>query len=161
MTTEQNLKNPVEPKDGITVNIINAENKKSMAIEKGSTADFAKLVQEQRDDTKLCQQFRLSLDKSAGTTAWYISPRHALAKVLDVHDGSTVEGAPIIQYSKHTAANQKWRIINDDGGYILENVGSELVLQPENGSSAFGIPIVQMKNNGKKYQKWILNGTSP
>jgi mannosyl-oligosaccharide alpha-1,2-mannosidase len=77
-------------------------------------------------------------------------------KVLAVN-GSTADGAPIVQQTWTGALSQQWRTTSV-GGYVqLANVGSGKVLDVPGSSNSAGTQLVQWPNNGGNNQLWTLS----
>ena len=73
---------------------------------------------------------------------------------VDVQDGGTADGTPIVVVQCHGSPNQRWFVKN---GAISENYGSCLDVQ--NFSPADGSPVVLSACNGAASQQWsISNG---
>ena len=84
-------------------------------------------------------------------------------KVLDVSEGCTEDGAPIIHYRSHEGANQHWRLLpvgrNGDGVKILCELSragelSEKVLAVSEGRLEDGAPLIHYHDHGGR----ISNG---
>jgi hypothetical protein len=73
---------------------------------------------------------------------------------LDVQDGGTADGTPIVVVHCHGSPNQRWFV---KSGVISENYGSCIDVQ--NDSPNDGAPIVLVTCNGAPSQQWsISNG---
>jgi hypothetical protein len=73
---------------------------------------------------------------------------------VEVQDGGTADGTPIVVVHCHGSPNQRWYI---KSGVISENYGSCLDVQ--NTSPNDGAPIVLVTCNGAPSQQWsIANG---
>jgi alpha-N-acetylglucosaminidase len=73
---------------------------------------------------------------------------------VDLRDGSTADGTPIILFHCHGSPNQRWFIRN---GGISQNSGSCLDVQ--GGAPTDGSPIILVACNGSPSQRWsITNG---
>ncbi|MER7835973.1 alpha-L-fucosidase [Streptomyces sp. NPDC096040] len=77
-------------------------------------------------------------------------------KVLDVSDGSTADGAAVIQWPWNGGANQQWKLVpNADGSYRLVNAHSGKVLDSPGGSGQ-GAGLDQWTDDGGDNQSWKL-----
>ena len=80
-------------------------------------------------------------------------------KALDVSDGRTDNGAPIIQYDYHGGANQHWRLIpiNNNGDiFKIISQHSGKVLDVSDGRTDNSAPIIQYDYHGEANQHWRL-----
>ncbi|HEU5129811.1 MAG TPA: RICIN domain-containing protein [Glycomyces sp.] len=78
-------------------------------------------------------------------------------KCMDVVSGSTADGAEIIQYDCHGAANQQWRLEDAGGGYYrIVSEASGRCLDVDAASTAEGARIIQWACNGGTNQQWQL-----
>jgi hypothetical protein len=79
-------------------------------------------------------------------------------KVLDISDGSTDEGAPLVQQQLQKTSSQMWNIsIADSIYYSLINENSGLSMTVENGSVEEGAGIIQSVYTGDESQQWSIN----
>lgn len=81
-------------------------------------------------------------------------------KVLDVRAGSTANGTPIIQWTPHNGANQKFRRIpvqGKTGVFFLVNVMTSKCVDVNGGSTANGTRIIQWQCHGGLNQQWKIN----
>ncbi|MCA1848256.1 MAG: RICIN domain-containing protein, partial [Actinobacteria bacterium] len=78
-------------------------------------------------------------------------------KVLDVSNGSTENGAPIIQWDWHGGNNQRFWI-DDVGGdrFALRSLHSGKVLDVSGWSTDHGAPIIQWDWHGGNNQLWQI-----
>ncbi|WTI42969.1 alpha-L-fucosidase [Streptomyces sp. NBC_00589] len=77
-------------------------------------------------------------------------------KVLDVSDGSTADGAAVIQWPWNGGTNQQWKLLpNTDGSYRLSNVRSGKILESPGGSGQ-GAGVDQWTDDGGDNQWWKL-----
>ena len=77
-------------------------------------------------------------------------------KVLDVSDGSTADGAAVIQFPWNGGPNQQWKLLpNTDGSYRLSNLRSGKVLDSPDGSVE-GTALDQRADDGGDDQWWKL-----
>jgi hypothetical protein len=72
---------------------------------------------------------------------------------VDVQDGGTADGTPIVVVHCHGSPNQRWFIKN---GVISENFGSCIDVQ--NTSPNDGAAIVLVTCNGSPSQQWSVSG---
>ena len=76
--------------------------------------------------------------------------------VLDVSGGSTSNCANVQIYQDNNTSAQRWRIIEDEQGYLqIINIGSRKALDVSGGSSLEGANVWQYSQNGSAAQKWI------
>ncbi|GAB3238815.1 RICIN domain-containing protein [Glycomyces halotolerans] len=88
------------------------------------------------------------------TTA--ITARHS-GKCMDVVNGSSEDGAEIIQYDCHGGANQQWQLQPTGGGYyqiVAWNSGK--CIDVDGNSTSNGARIIQWPCNGGTNQQWEL-----
>ena len=78
------------------------------------------------------------------------------AKVLDIADGSTSNGANLQLYSDNGTAGQIWSVVEDEGYVTIYNVGSGKVLDIANGTAAAQTNVQQYRDNGTGGQKWLV-----
>lgn len=80
--------------------------------------------------------------------------RHS-GKVADVNNGSTTDGATVIQWAGSTALWQQWQFVDVGGGYYnIVNRNSGKCLDVYNNSTADGGVVNQWTCNGQPNQKW-------
>ena len=85
-----------------------------------------------------------------------IVSRHS-GKCLDVAGGSTVPGAPVLQWSCHGGANQQWRLEPAGGGAMrIISRHSGQALDVAGGSTVDGAAILQWPVHGGDNQAWTL-----
>jgi cytochrome c len=70
---------------------------------------------------------------------------------IDVQDGATADGTPIIVFQCHGSPNERWFIKN---GVISENFGSCLDVQ--GGAPIEGAPIILVACSGTSSQQWAV-----
>lgn len=84
-------------------------------------------------------------------------------KVLDVKDGSTQDGAQIVQWTDNGGDNQHWQLISAVSGYYkIKNVKSGKLMDIEGASKNDGANNIQWNDNGGLNQQWQfidVNGT--
>lgn len=102
---------------------------------------------------------------AAGCTATYVAPPDPIpvlgAQILssaggcvDVRDGVTADGTPIVLFQCHGSPNQRWFI---GRGEIAENFGSCLDVQ--GGAGVDGAEIILVTCNGRPSQQWrVIDG---
>ena len=89
-------------------------------------------------------------------TYYEIVARHS-GKCLDVSDASTLNGAPVIQWTCVGATNQHWLPIPIGDGYLKFMARhSGRVLAVQGGSLANGAPIIQATEAGTAPQQWQI-----
>ena len=63
----------------------------------------------------------------------------------------------VVAFDKTTSANQIWHfIIQDDGSYVIENVGTGTVMDLSYASTHLGNLVGTYKNTGAENQRWYL-----
>jgi hypothetical protein len=77
-------------------------------------------------------------------------------KLLDVDNGSTADGANVLQWSDNGGSNQRWVITNTSNGYTIKCVKSGKLLDVDNGSTANGANVLQWFDNGGSNQRWNI-----
>lgn len=78
-------------------------------------------------------------------------------KVIDVAGGSLLQGADVLQWDNHNAANQRWIVTSLSGGsYSIINVNSNMSLDLEGGGTNNGANVLQWGWNNGNNQKWNL-----
>ncbi|BCU79453.1 RICIN domain-containing protein [Luteolibacter sp. LG18] len=76
-------------------------------------------------------------------------------KAMDVQNGATTDGTPIIQWSGGSGDNQKWTFADQGGGqYRVDSVASGKTLEVNGGSTSDGAALVIRQWNGGNHQKW-------
>jgi hypothetical protein len=70
---------------------------------------------------------------------------------IDVRDGLTVDGTPIVVFQCHGSANERWFIRN---GVISESFGSCLDVQ--GGAPIEASPLILVTCNGTPSQRWSI-----
>lgn len=80
--------------------------------------------------------------------------------VLDVAAGSKENGANVQLYESNVTPAQKWRVSEDEDGYItITNIASGKVLDVSGGSDCSGANVWQYEKNGSRAQKWVAVST--
>ncbi len=80
----------------------------------------------------------------------------ASGKALDVSNGSTADGADVIQWGYSGNINQKWVLTDTGNGYKIMNSNSGKALDVYNSSTADGADVIQWTDRGQNNQKWNL-----
>ncbi len=79
-------------------------------------------------------------------------------KILDVMDGSTGQGIPLVQQQLQKTSSQMWNIaVADSIYYSIINENSGLAMTVENGSVEEGAGIIQSAFTGAESQQWSIN----
>jgi hypothetical protein len=73
------------------------------------------------------------------------------SECIDVQDGATADGSPIVIFQCHGSPNERWFI---KSGVIAENFGSCLDIQ--GGTPVNGAPIILVTCSGTVGQQWSL-----
>src|SRR5271155_76079 len=74
------------------------------------------------------------------------------SECIDVRDGATADGSPVVVFQCHGSANERWFI---KSGVISENFGSCLDVQ---GSAPIdGSPIILVSCRGALSQQWSIS----
>ncbi|WP_051393698.1 RICIN domain-containing protein [Glycomyces arizonensis] len=94
------------------------------------------------------------------TSAWYqIVSRHS-GKVLDVDQGSTDNGAAIVQWTDNDSTNQQFRFLDSgDGYYRIQARHSGKVIDVYEASTDNGADLVQWTDNGGANQQFQVVDT--
>ena len=79
-------------------------------------------------------------------------------KVLDVAGASTMNGAPVIQWTFHGGANQQWGLVYSGKVVVFINVNSGKVLDVTGASTADGARMIQWPWHGGANQFFIDGG---
>lgn len=80
----------------------------------------------------------------------------ASGKALDVSNGSTADGADVVQWGYSGNVNQKWVLTDTGNGYKIINSNSGKALDVYNSSTADGADVIQWTDRGQNNQKWNL-----
>ncbi len=92
--------------DGTHYQVSNGYSGRLMTVANSSTADAATVYQYANQNTN---NQKWQFDKN--TEGYYfLSPKHAATKVLDINGGSTANGANAIQYAKTGGTNQQFTV---------------------------------------------------
>lgn len=76
--------------------------------------------------------------------------------VLDVHGGSSANGANVQIYRDNASPAQRWKVTEDETGYLtLTNEASGKVLDVHTANNHPGANVDQWASNGTRAQKWI------
>lgn len=126
-------------------------------------------IQLYRDNRTLAQSWIIrELDsivveggRSVADGVYQIAPSSNLAIAFDVVGGSASDGANIQMYSANGTAAQKFKVVMDeDGFYTIQCVGSGKVLDVAGGSFSVGANAQQWTSNGSDAQKWVIKEAS-
>lgn len=89
------------------------------------------------------------------TNAWYVLVNRHSAKVVDVYDFATTDGAPIVQWSRNDGYQQQWQFIEADSGYYkIKSRHSGKVLELPDAQD--GTQLVQNTDSGSTLQHFRL-----
>ncbi|MFF3916454.1 RICIN domain-containing protein [Streptomyces sp. NPDC001852] len=92
---------------------------------------------------------------------WYVLVNRNSGKVLDDRAYATNDGAAVVQWARHSGANQQWRFIDAGGGYYrLQNRNSGKVLDDLGWSKTAGSDIVQWSDRNGANQQFKLAESS-
>ncbi|MET8161900.1 family 43 glycosylhydrolase [Sphaerisporangium sp. NPDC005289] len=146
------------PADAATIDttayyqVVSRSSGKALAVQDGSTADQAQIVQ-YTTGTATSQQWQF-VDSGGGY--YRLRARHS-GKVVDVAARSTADGAKVVQYTDNNGANQQFKPVDTDSGYVkLVNRNSGKVLDVYGRSTAEGAVISQYTDNNGANQQWRL-----
>ena len=92
------------------------------------------------------------------TPAYTLTARHS-GKLADVFNGSTADGANVVQWAANGQTNQRWRFTDAGGGFFtVVSVNSGKCLDVNGGATATGdgARVVQWTCNGGTNQQWRL-----
>ena len=89
--------------------------------------------------------------------AWYVLVNRQSGKVMEVRDGSTADGAVVLQWDRTDAASQQWRLVDTGSGwYQVVNRASGKSLDVWEWSTADGASIRQYAVHGGANQQFRL-----
>ncbi|GAB4004946.1 hypothetical protein GCM10029992_51380 [Glycomyces albus] len=92
------------------------------------------------------------------TGRWYVIESRSSGLVLDVDQGSTANGAGLVQWSDTGATNQQFRFLDAGGGYYrIQARHSGKVVDVAESSTANGAEIVQWDDHGGTNQQWQVD----
>ncbi len=106
--------------------------------------------------------YRIYITPGTGTNTGIVSGEtyklinRGSGKALDVTNGSTADGADVIQWGYSGQNNQKWTLTDTGNGYKLSNTKSGKVLDVYKSSTADGADVIQWTDNGQNNQRWNL-----
>ncbi len=106
--------------------------------------------------------YRIYITPGTGTNTGIVSGEtyklinRSSGKALDVTNGSTADGADVIQWGYSGQNNQKWILTDTGNGYKLSNTKSGKVLDVYKSSTADGADVIQWTDNGQNNQRWNL-----
>ncbi|MBN2214003.1 MAG: RICIN domain-containing protein [Bacteroidales bacterium] len=87
---------------------------------------------------------------------YFILARHS-EKALDIKNGSTVEGTPVVQNTKQKTKSQVWNISNVEGNYYsIINDSSSLCIDVFDQSVGDSATIIQNAYTGNESQQWSI-----
>jgi len=90
-------------------------------------------------------------------SAWYVLVSRKSGLALDVKNGSTSDGAALVQTTRTDATSQQFRFVPAGSGYYaLQNRGSGKVLSVSGGSTSDGAAIVQSTDTSATSQQFSL-----
>lgn len=103
--------------------------------------------------------YRLTPQTTTPTpTTYTLTARHS-AKLLDVNNAATADGANVVQWAANGQANQRWRFQDAGAGYYTVtsvNSGKCLDVSGGAGTTTDGARVVQWTCNGGTNQQWRL-----
>lgn len=103
--------------------------------------------------------YRLVPQTTTPPPAMYtLTARHS-GKLLDVFNGSTAEGANVVQWAANGQANQRWQFQDAGGGYytvVSANSGKCLDVYGGSTATADGVRVVQWTCNSGTNQQWRI-----
>lgn len=93
---------------------------------------------------------------------YILTPQCASGKVVDVRDGSHLDGVRLQLYTPNDTLAQRFQLTYDDstGYYSIANVGSGKMLDVMWANPNSGTDVWQYVANGTIAQRWSLKGTS-
>jgi O-glycosyl hydrolase len=96
-----------------------------------------------------------------GTLYEALIARHS-GQSLDVFDGSTADGTPVVQWTDNSNGNQQWRFVDlGNGHHHIVNRNSGRCLDVDGGSTADGAAVIQWACGGGENQQWRLVANGP
>lgn len=94
----------------------------------------------------------------AGTFA--IASTSNVRYLLDVNGGSLDNGANIQLYNNNASSAQRWKITQDQNGYLtFQNIKSGKVLDVYGGQAISSTNVQQYASNHSKAQQWVAEGS--
>jgi hypothetical protein len=90
-----------------------------------------------------------------GESSWKII-NEASGMALEINDGSFAPGAPLQQWSKADVPWQLWKLVEQDGYYLIQNAHTGLVLDVQDGNTEDGGKVSQWSEDGTDKQLWKL-----
>jgi len=126
--------------------LLNRNSGKALAVNGGSTADGATIVQS-TDNGSASQQWQL-----VGSSLVNVGS----GKALDNPGFSTNQGTQLVQWTSNGGTNQQWTLTASGGFYTLTNVFSGMLADVSGASTADGAPVIQWPSNGGTNQQWSL-----
>ncbi len=82
----------------------------------------------------------------------------ASGKVVEVPHSNTADGVQLGAWNWGNTNNQKWRLVELDGGaYRIESIHSGKVMDVRDGSLNEGVAIQQFQSHNGDNQKWLLS----
>lgn len=138
--------------DGV-YKIINRRSHLALAVEGGSEANSAAVVQEEYTGAESQQWTLTRLDDGTYKIVGVKSD-----KALDVTGNSGQSGALIDIYPYKGQNNQQWEIESaaTKGFFTIKGVGSAMLLDVPGGSTEAGTKVQQFESNGAEQQEWLL-----
>lgn len=128
--------------DGTHYQVSNGYSGRLMTVANSSTADVATVYQYANQNT---DNQKWQFDKNT-EGYFFLSPKHAATKVLDINGGSTANGANAIQYAKTGGTNQQ---------FTVAEVGCPAGVQALESSQ---IVVFEGKiDNRKAVLQWVVN----
>ena len=128
--------------DGTHYQVSNGYSGRLMTVANSSTADAATVYQYTNQNTNN-QKWQFEKNTEG---YYFLSPKHAATKVLDINGGSTAKGANAIQYAKTGGTNQQ---------FIVAEVGCPAGVQALESSQ---IVLFEGKlDNRKAVLQWVVN----
>ncbi len=133
--------------------LVNRHSGKALAIDGGSTADGANLVQRTTSTSSTAQQFQFV---SSGSGYYRLKARHS-GKVLDLYEWSRADGARVVQWADGNGANQQFQVQDIDSTWVqLVNRNSGKALDLWEWSTADGARISQYTDTNATNQQFRL-----
>jgi hypothetical protein len=142
--------------------IVNHNDGLLVDVAHSSKADNAAVIQARysRGTKAVSQQWQLVPVSGLTPNAYYKIENRNSGKLMDITNGSTAEGAFVVQYTGNGGTSQQWQYVNAGKGYAtFVNRNSGKVLDVPNASTTTGQQLDQATGNGGANQQWQLTST--
>ena len=129
----------------------------------GKTVNYTN-IQIWKRNGSASQQFKLTpvseeevvAARASAETVYTIRTAVGTKFVLDVYNGSMVNGGNVQIYTENNTNAQKWRLVKDGSYYTIVSVKSGKALDVKSNGKTDGTNVQQWTPNGSAAQKWKL-----